>query len=354
MTRNKLLLYSVCAAGCHGVFEEAKMARRKKTILIAGICIFVIIVAALALCFVFRPGPAVPAVNGPGDPARDLFDQNGTPAAGEAYLDITAVDIQKSGNQYVMLMQVNGPLPSKTPEKSTYIEWDFMIDADKNPNTGTRWPLISNDIGYDYLVRLGLYGNHLSHEVLNVKANGASPTNLKYRVIQNVVELTVPESAIGTTSSFNWTAAVRKYLSGAQPAQPTISDKVPDKGHFSYPAAAVPSAPSEFAGTLNGSWTGQVIGNSSTVPVAGTFTVTIDSGGVVQGTFEGAFSGTIAGQIDINGNLDAQGTALIGTNSMVTSWQGKLSRSGAILSGQGNWTGDYASGSFSGNGSTTK
>ena len=328
------------------------MTRRKKTILIGGIIILVIIVAAIILFLVLRAGPAVPAVNGPVDPARDLFDQNGIPAVGDAYLDITAVDVQKSGNQYFMLMQVNGPLPSKTPEKRTYIEWDFMIDADKNPNTGTRWPLISNDIGYDYLVRLGLYDSNLSHEVLNVKANGSSPTNLKYRVIQNVVELTVPDSAIGTTSSFNWTAAVRKYLSGAQPAQPTISDKVPDKGHFSYPTAPASSVLSEFRGTLNGNWTGQVSDGNSNVPAKGTFAVTIDSGGVVQGSFEGAYSGTIVGQVDIDGNLDARGTALRGTSSMVTSWQGRLSRSGSTLSGQGNWSGDYASGSFFGNGNT--
>jgi hypothetical protein len=86
------------------------------------------------------------------------------------------------------------------------------------------------------------------------------------------------------------------------------------------------------------------------VPISGTFSVTIDANGGIHGLFNGTYSGIIAGQVDLNGNLAATGTASGGTTTDVISWQGKLSVSGNSLSTQGTLSGPYMSGIFSGTG----
>jgi hypothetical protein len=319
----------------------------KKTILLAAVLI-IIVVLAVVLYIIFRPVP-VPVVNGHQDLVSDLFDKNGAPISGEAYLDITAVDVRKNGDQYTLLMKLNDNLPRKTPELDTFIEWDFMIDADKNPTTGTNWSFISNDLGYDYLVRFGLNNGARIHEVLT--ANGGQHTNISFRIIQDVVELSVPASLVGNPGSFYWTAAVRKYLSGAPAKEPSISDKVPNQGHVVFPPNPSPSAPSAFQGSLTGNWSGQITPpEEDPISASGTFSVTIGANGGVQGSFIGTFSGIIAGQVDINGNLVATGTASGGTSQGVTTWEGHLSVSGSTLSGQGTWAGEFQSGIFSGSG----
>ena len=111
-------------------------------------------------------------------------------------------------------------------------------------------------------------------------------------------------------------------------------------------------AASAFQGTLTGNWSGQVAYDPP-VDLAGTFSVTIDAKGVVKGSFEGAYSGTIKGQVDLNGNLSAVGTASVGGASYVISWKGKLSVSGNSLSTNGDLSAPFISGKFSGKGTTS-
>jgi hypothetical protein len=104
-------------------------------------------------------------------------------------------------------------------------------------------------------------------------------------------------------------------------------------------------------GTLSGPYmSGIFSGTGISSYLSGTFSVTIDANGVIQGSFNGTYSGIIAGQVDLNGNLAATGTASGGTTPIVISWQGKLSVSGNSLSIQGNLSGPYMSGIFSGTG----
>jgi hypothetical protein len=87
------------------------------------------------------------------------------------------------------------------------------------------------------------------------------------------------------------------------------------------------------------------------VPVSGTFSVIINAKGDIQGSFSGSYSGDVAGHVDLDGNLEATGTASGGTTTIVTYWQAKLSVSGNSLSFQnGTFSGDYVSGTFSGAG----
>jgi len=118
------------------------------------------------------------------------------------------------------------------------------------------------------------------------------------------------------------------------------------------PATTTTQPPSVFQGSVTGDWSGQVA-DEPPFDIAGTFSVAIDAKGDVSGAFEGAYSGTIKGQVDLNGNLSAVGTASVGGASYVISWKGKLSVSGNSLSTNGDLSAPFISGKFSGKGTTS-
>lgn len=109
---------------------------------------------------------------------------------------------------------------------------------------------------------------------------------------------------------------------------------------------------SAFQGSLTGNWSGQVAYDPP-VDIEGTFSVTIDAKGAVEGSFEGSYSGTITGKVDLYGNLSAKGTASEGQSAYETTWKGKLSVSGNTLSTQGDLSGPYMLGKFSGTGTSS-
>jgi hypothetical protein len=315
----------------------------KNWALVTAVLIILIAVAGVLLVGCSSTAPAVdglkPVVDGQEDPTGDLFDINGAAVTGESYLDITAVDVRKDGEQYIFLMKLGGDVPAETPEPNNYIGWDFMIDTDKNFETGTTWSLvtndlgfelIANDIGYEYIVRYSLTNSARKYQIFDTKSGKNS--NISGRVIGNVVELTVPASLIGDTQSFSWTAAVRKYISGTASA-PLSSDKAPGHGHFSYPAATSSPTPSVYQGILNGNWA------QTPLVFKGTLSMTIYSDSSIQGSLEGDATGIMVGQVDSTGKIDCY---FISCGLGITPFQrqvgGQLSISGDTISLEGGYS----------------
>lgn len=174
------------------------------------------------------------------DGIGDLFDADSAVVTGKEYLDIASSRISRTGSFYTARMVLNGPCPVRTEEDNTFIEWDILIDADNTAATGTLWPLIGNDIGYDYLVRVGLYGDEYRGEILATSNSQWMDIEFlvaiyNYEETGNILELYFPAEIIGSPESFNWIAAVRQYLDPEQASRPSASDKSPDEGHYTFP-----------------------------------------------------------------------------------------------------------------------
>ena len=321
---------------------------RKKAIAAVLFSLFVILAVIPAGCL-FAP----PVVNGPKDPAGDLFDKNGAAVTGAKYLDITALDVQKAGNNYTLLMQMNGDIPSATSATDTYDEWAFYLDTDANAKTGTTWSLtgndigfdlVANDIGYEYIVRFGLEKSKRTFDVYNAKTG--KHTAVSGSVTGNVISITVPASAIGDAAGFNWTAAVREFPAGPNSATLSVSDKAPHHNHFSFPV--VPAVPvSAYQGTLNGTWDYQL---DTTLPFytalpqaqSGTLTLTIYSDGSVQG-FQAwdtyIENGILVGNVDADGNMILSGFYSAGPDiPKPQTFSGVITKSGTDLSVQGSYS----------------
>jgi len=321
----------------------------KKWILSIAALLVIIAVAGVLFIGCSSSTPAVdglkPAVEGPEDPAGDLFDENNVAISGENFLDIIAIDVGKDGKQYVFLMKLSGDVPTKTLESNAFIEWNFMIDVDKDFDTGTTWSLanndlgfelIANDIGYEYVVRYSLTGSTSKYQIFNTKSGKSS--DISGRVIGNVVELTVPTSFIAIADSFKWTAAVRKYTNSTA-SVPLCSDKAPNQGHFSYPAAVSSSTPCIYQGTLNGNWS-----QDTPLLLKGTLSVTIYSDCGVEGSFKGDATGIVIGKVDSTGNLDCyfiNRVLRVGVRTVPIQepFKGKISTSGDTMSLEGSISG---------------
>ena len=189
-----------------------------------------------------EPGITLPTISSAvyTDPVGDLFDKNGNSTTGENYLDIVKSQISLTAGLYTVHIELNEHCPQQTSEPTTFIEWDILIDTDKNANTGTKWPLIGNDIGYDYMARMTLQDTQYGQGLLKVNTNTWSDIDYlvavyNWQKVGNIIDIYIPANVIGSPDSFNWIIAVRKYMSADPPNLPSVSDKAPDQGHFVFP-----------------------------------------------------------------------------------------------------------------------
>ena len=189
-----------------------------------------------------EPGVRPAAISTPvfGDTVGDLFDESGVGTTGEDYLDIVKSQVSAVDALYIVHLELKGPCPVKASDLTMVVEWDILIDVDADSSTGFRWPLIGNDLGYDYLARVILIRAEYRGEILNISADSSSEIEsivavYNYDTMGNIVELYFPATAIDEPTQFSWIIAVRKYMIDDQPNQPSVSDKSPDTGHYLFP-----------------------------------------------------------------------------------------------------------------------
>src|SRR4030042_547355 len=169
------------------------------------------------------------------DGAGDLFDGAGASTVAETYLDIARTRLWFSEGRYTARIELTGLLPSGVGTGNS-VEWDLLVDSDRKASTGNNWPLIANDLGIDYLIRVCADNRQISQGALDVKADGWSNINYRYR--GNVVELYFPPESIGNAQAFDYAFAVRKYVSDASGMQLAVLDKAPNSGHRTLPEDA--------------------------------------------------------------------------------------------------------------------
>lgn len=221
------------------------------------------ILFALLLIFVMSNMP-IALAQPQTDPAGDLLDRNGTPTAGEPYLDIIESKIEVSGNNYVATIKLAGDVPSQTSSSDRFIEWDIMVDIDQSNTTGAwsgetnkAWrQLMVNGIGVDLMARMAMSGTQMWAEVYIVKDQTWDIAF--FSVSGNQITLTAKSDILSLRwtypGNFDFTALVRKYSVGgsakALPPANTLQafDKVPNSGYYAFRAGTVTPIP-EFHAT---------------------------------------------------------------------------------------------------------
>jgi len=185
---------------------------------------------AFYAAFTSQPAPSAKQVARCNDPTNDLFDMSGRPAAGEPYLDIVSSELMFFPDGYYLArLTMNGSLPTQTPEGCVFIEWDIVADIDNSSKTGWHWPLMWNDIGPDYMVRLELAYSTYRGRALDIST--MKWTDIQYKIQENVVELRLPVTS-SIPQTFNYIVAVRKFGMTGKADDHRLADKAPNNGHY--------------------------------------------------------------------------------------------------------------------------
>jgi hypothetical protein len=160
---------------------------------------------------------------------------NGYPASAESYLDIVTYDLSLSDDTYTGTIVVNGPIPSAI-SSDILIEWDFLIDSDRNRATAPwgKLDIITNGIGVDYLARVVLVGSQFSGHAVGYAPK--TTKNLTFKLDNQTITIQFTPSDIGGSKDFDFVAAVRKYVPPNAPGDRfSAADKAPNTQYITVP-----------------------------------------------------------------------------------------------------------------------
>jgi hypothetical protein len=184
------------------------------------------------------PTPATPNTTAPAvksvtitDPSDDLFDALGKPIKDQSYLDIVEATITTSGSDYLGRIKLNGSFPTQPPDAQTYLEWTIYLD-DNNLSAGVPWPIVTNDVRQEYLVRLFLLDSIYKAQLFEM--NTKKSTDIRYSITNNIIELLWPKT-FSQSDSFIFVVATKKYGQRGAPSAFILADKTPNQGHASFP-----------------------------------------------------------------------------------------------------------------------
>jgi hypothetical protein len=196
------------------------------------------------------------------DAVGDLFDSQRNPAAGPNYLDIQTSQISFIDGKWILKMGLKSTFPAEdTVTAKTLIEWNFLLDFDRNPATGLSRPFISNDIGYDYLVQLALENNHYTCILRDLAAGTLE--NITYLTNDNNLQMEISltssnSQAIISPPAMDWGVATIFYKDEDPRDMPSFTDKAPNDGHYVFaPDQTVYSALDDYRtqkSNPNGVW----------------------------------------------------------------------------------------------------
>jgi hypothetical protein len=192
------------------------------------------------------------------DPAGDCFslDQEwsaGNPVPCEPVGDITQIELVNSGRGYLVTITVAGRIPSQL-DSYTMIEWDLLIDADRNNLTapwegaGTATGMgLANGLGVDYRVIYMMNGSSPGNAHVwdgSTKTSHTTPVQIN----GNEIAMTFLPSDISGSSDFYFLVLVRMHVEDNSGGYLTLFDEAPNTGYYEFKAGSVTAMP-EFSAT---------------------------------------------------------------------------------------------------------
>lgn len=172
------------------------------------------------------------------DGSGDLFNSQSQPAAGPDYLDIQSSQVVYIDGKWVLSMELKGSLPAaETVTVGTLMEWNFLLDLDRDRNTGLSRPFIGNDIGYEWLGQLALENQVYSGRFYDLVQG--TRTAAEFTINGNRLELVLPAAPEQTAGppAIYWGTAVIYYRDQDPRDTPFLTDKAPDSGHYVFETA---------------------------------------------------------------------------------------------------------------------
>jgi hypothetical protein len=175
------------------------------------------------------------------DDIGDLFDKSGLPTKAEPYLDLVSTDIKRSGDSYLIELNVDGAMPERI-DPSLWIEWDIAVDTDNNPNTGWTWWY--NDIGVDYIIRVGILDAKYYPQVMKTQPTFHEIAKPVCQITGSKILFAVTAAEFQMPSNLVWMVTAQKWGNRGESSNAPLlaSDKAPNSRHYMTPIESIRSA----------------------------------------------------------------------------------------------------------------
>ena len=160
------------------------------------------------------------------------------PVPAEGHLKIVRVALAQEEGQHLAEIELAGDLPPELSDSRASVEWDLLIDSDRNPSTSPwgRAPQFANDIGVDHMVRLCLHRDMYWAEARDCRVTPRRVTRVGFRKSGTSIWLMFSSGDTGEAEAFDYVVCVRKYVTEGGRSVLSVSDRYPQKGHFVFGA----------------------------------------------------------------------------------------------------------------------
>jgi hypothetical protein len=172
------------------------------------------------------------------DPENDVFDSKGNKTTGQPYQDIAGIDLRMNQDKtlYILTIELYGDVPTTT-EEGIFMEWDLMVDSDKNEKTGWSTGPLFSGIGADYYLNAFLSGSQVLAGGFVTANTSERFTDVQVTVTGKFIELKFPPKDIGDTAQFRYIVLTRKYDTVTKPNVLLGADRISNQGYLSFPSS---------------------------------------------------------------------------------------------------------------------
>jgi hypothetical protein len=178
------------------------------------------------------PLPANPNVHINTDGQNDLFDLTGNPVTGYQYLDIVNEWIERKGENWAITINLAENYPENV-ESGSVVEWDIMVDADNDINTGWKSAQLFNDLGIDYYISLSRTGSiFVAGAQRTLDSSTGYPHYVHYSSNGNHITIEFSPNTIGDSNKFSFLVMARYYSKIGDPESLIAADKIPNASHY--------------------------------------------------------------------------------------------------------------------------
>jgi hypothetical protein len=166
------------------------------------------------------------------DGQNDLFDLTGKPISGYPYLDIVTEWIERRNENWAITIKLREKYPESVDPNSV-VEWDIMVDADNDINTGWKSAQLFNDLGIDYYISVSRMGsNFVASAQRTLDSSTSYPNYVHYSYSGNLITIEFSPNTIGDSKNFGFLVLARYYSKIGDPQSLVAADKVPNASHY--------------------------------------------------------------------------------------------------------------------------
>ena len=166
------------------------------------------------------------------DGQNDLFDLTGRPISGYPYLDIVTEWIERRSENWAITINLGEKYPESVDPNSV-VEWDIMVDADNNINTGWKSAQLFNDLGIDYYISVSRMGsNFVASAQRTLDSSTSYPNYVHYSSSGNLITIEFSPNTIGDSKKFSFLVLARYYSKIGDPQSLVAADKIPNASHY--------------------------------------------------------------------------------------------------------------------------